>query len=346
MIGASAGAAWRSAQRNSARICAAAVRAIGEWAAGSPWTQRAIPRARFDLIGEPGPVWVITPIPLVLRSNTFPGVTKTPFESLRPTGFWPAQEHSNTWVPGRLIGGTTMIVGPLVWFAGLLVRYLAVQLSDLTPEQRARFDAQNFAAPRELAAYAQEPALVTAGYALFAGGTILLFPAVLTFARIVATRCPRLAWWGGTVFVTSLFARLYYSGIELTAFQLVDTVGLQQATQLVLDSYADLSYGLWRIPVTASAGSIVGVVLLVIGAYRAGTIGLGRGVLLLSFGWVFMGVLKQSDLIFGVLGGGVAVCVVLIPLGIAVLRDRIPPLHTTATPLTDTPPTRTTPLIW
>ncbi|TWF93208.1 hypothetical protein FHU35_1548 [Saccharopolyspora dendranthemae] len=239
-----------------------------------------------------------------------------------------------------------MIIGPLVWFAGLLVRHLAIQFSGLTSEQRAHFDAQNFAAPRELAAYAQDPALVTAGYALFAGGTILLFPAVLTFARIVAARCPRLGWWGGTLFATSLFARLYYSGVELTAFRLVDALGLDQATQVVLDSYAELSYGLWRIPVTAALGALVGIVLLVIGAFRAGVIGLGRAALLLSFGWVFMGVLKESDLVFGVLGGGVAVCLVFIPLGITVLRDRIPPLHATVEPLTGTARTRPTPPIW
>lgn len=291
-------------------------------------------------------VSVNSPISPSLGANTLQGVTQTLFESLRPKGFWPAQEHTNAWVPGRRIGGATMIIGSLVWFAGLLVRYLAVHVADLSAEQRARFDAQNFAAPRELAVYAQEPALVTAGYALFAGGTILLFPAVLTFARIVAARCPQLAWWGGTIFITSLFARLYYSGVELTAFQLVDTLGLQQATQVVLGSYAELSYGLWMIPVTGALGAIVGIVLLVIGAFRAGTIGLGRGVLLLSFGWVFMGVLKQSDLVFGVLGGGVAVCVVFIPLGIVVLRDRIPPLHTTTKPLTKTAPTRPRPLIW
>ena len=92
-------------------------------------------------------------------------MTRASFESLRTKGFWPVQEHTNTWVPGRIIGGTTMIIGPLVWFAGLLVRHLAIQFSGLTSEQRAHFDAQNFAAPRELAAYAQDPALVTAGYA-------------------------------------------------------------------------------------------------------------------------------------------------------------------------------------
>lgn len=319
---------------------------VADWFVDVVDVMGASPEPTCGLMGQPCPVWVITPNPLMLRANTLRSVTKTPFESLRPKGFWPDQEHSNAWVPGRFIGGTTMIIGPLVWFAGLLVRYLAVHVADLTPEQRARFDAQNFAAPRELAAYAQEPALVTAGYALFAGGTILLFPAVLTFARIVAARCPRLAWWGGTIFGASLFARLYYSGIDLTAFQLVDTLGLQQATEVVLESYAELSYGLWRIPVTGALGALVGIVLLTIGAFRSGTIGLGRGVLLLSFGWVFMGVLKQSDLIFGVLGGGVAICVVFIPLGIAVLRDRIRPLHTTATPMTDTTPIRTTPIAW
>ncbi|MDA3646689.1 hypothetical protein LZ318_02195 [Saccharopolyspora indica] len=254
-------------------------------------------------------------------------MTKSSLEGVRPK-----QEFANAWPPGRLIGGTALIVGPLVWFAGLLVRHLGVRAAEFTPQQEAYFAAQTFDAPSQLAAYAQHPSLVTAGYALFAGGAVLLFPAVVTFARIVAARCPRLAFWGCALFVGSLFARLYFAGVDLTAFQLVDRIGLQQATDFVLSSYVDLSYGLWRIPVTASAGSILGMLLLVIGAWRAGVLGLVRGVLLLLCGWVFMGVLKESALPLGVLGGGVSVCLVFIPLGIAALRDRLPELRATAEP--------------
>ncbi|WP_143121570.1 hypothetical protein [Saccharopolyspora antimicrobica] len=59
------------------------------------------------------------------------------------------------------------------------------------------------------------------------------------------------------------------AGVDLTAFQLVDRIGLQQATDFVLGSYVDLSCGLWRIPVTASAGSILGMLLLGLARGRA-----------------------------------------------------------------------------
>ncbi|MER7079638.1 hypothetical protein SAMN02982929_03085 [Saccharopolyspora kobensis] len=265
----------------------------------------------------------------------------SPFAGVRPD-----QQFSNAWPPGRLIGGAALIAGPLVWLAGLLVRHLGARAAEFSPQQEAYFAAQTFDAPSQLAAYAQHPSLVTAGYALFAGGTILLFPAVVAFARLVAARCPRLAFWGCTLFVISLFARLYFSGVDLTAFQLVDRIGLQQATDFVLSSYVDLSYGLWRIPVTASAGSILGMLLLVLGAWRAGVLGLVRGTLLLLFGWVFMGVLKESAIPLGVLGGGVSVCLVFIPLGVAALRDRLPELRTAAAPPPDADQKRSKLSIW
>lgn len=156
---------------------------------------------------------------------------------------------------------------------------------------------------------------------------------MITFARIVARGSPHLAFWGGTSFVLATFARLYFSGVDRTAFALTDALGLHRATRIVLDSYVDLSYGLWRIPVTASAGSIVGMLLLALGAYRAGILGLGRSLLLVAFGWLWMGVLKESDIDSILLG--IAGCIVLVPLGIRVLRRRIPYLDTTATIVPD-----------
>lgn len=214
----------------------------------------------------------------------------------------------------RYLNGVALILGPLAWLAGLIVRHLAardIELGELP-----------FAAPEQLVAYAQNPALTTAGYALFALGSLLMFPAVVAFARTIATRSPWLAGTGGTLFVAGLFARWYFSGIDLTAFELVDTLGLQQATDLVLKSYVDLSYGLWRVPVSASAGSILGAVLLAIGAYRARAMGLTRCALLLAYGWVFMGVLKESSLLT-VVTGGVSACLVFVPFGIAELRRRV-----------------------
>lgn len=229
--------------------------------------------------------------------------------------------HGSTGFPGRLIGGGCLIVAPLVFLAGLIVRHVAPLAATFTSEQQAFFDRQQFAAPAQLATYAQHPGLVTAGYALFAGGAILLFPAVVALARVVARGAPRLAFWGGTLFVFAMFARLYFAGVDRSAFQLVDMVGLRQATTITLDSYVDLSYGLWRIPVTASVGSIVGMLLLAVGAYRAGTFGPVRCLLLVAFGWVWMGVLKEATLDSVVLGATASV--VLVPLGVTTLRREV-----------------------
>ncbi|WP_223165770.1 hypothetical protein [Lentzea indica] len=198
-----------------------------------------------------------------------------------------------------------LVVGPLVWCAALLVRHLGVETAGLTAAERARFDAEPFAAPEQLAAYAHQPGLVTAGYALFALASILLCATVIVFAREIGGR---LALVGAAAFVASLFARLYFSGVDLTAFELVDRMGLEQATSFVMGSYVDLSYGLWRLPVTASAGSIAGAVLLAVAGWRAKKLGIVRCSLLLSFGWVFMGVLKETTLVT-VLHGGVAAVV-------------------------------------
>jgi hypothetical protein len=128
---------------------------------------------------------------------------------------------------------------------------------------------------------------------------------VTVFSREIGGR---LALIGAALLVASLFARLYFSGVDLTAFELVDRLGLERATAFVMESYVDMSYGLWRIPVTASAGSILGAVLLAVAGWRARKLGVLRCALLLSFGWVFMGVLKEATLVT-VLHGGVAAVV-------------------------------------
>ena len=66
----------------------------------------------------------------------------------------------------------------------------------------------------------------------------------------------------------SLTARLYFAGVDLTAFRLVDSLGLEAATTFVVGSYVDLSYGLAYVPVAASAGALVGGVLLAVAGLR------------------------------------------------------------------------------
>jgi hypothetical protein len=248
-------------------------------------------------------------------------------ERLTAVGGWlrPTRVYENVWFPGRWIGGVGLIAGPVFWFAGLLLRYLAFQQAQFSDEQLAQLAAQPFAAPGQLAAYMANPALVTAGYAAFLAGVILLFPAFSALARLVAVRSPGLASWGATLFILSLFARAYWAGVDHTAFQWAEAQRLDQVTTLVLGSYVDISYGPWRIPVTLAFGQYLGVLLLAIGAYRSRIFGLGRTLMFVYWGTIWVGVLKASHLA-DVLGA-VVLCVVLVPMGVQVLRDRIPDLR-------------------
>jgi hypothetical protein len=234
--------------------------------------------------------------------------------------------HHNAWFPGRVIGGLALIVGPVVWCAGLLVRALAFRTAGFTPDQLAAFDRQPFAVPAQLAAYEVNPVLATAGYGLFAGGALLLVPAIATLARVAAERSPALAYWGGTLMIFGLFARAYHAGVDQTAFQLTELVGVEQTTRMVMDAYVDISYGPWWIPVTASVGQYVGALLLATGAYRSATFGLGRTLLFVWPWTLWGGVLKEADYSDAIATG--ALCLVLVPLGIRVLRDRAPALRT------------------
>ena len=50
----------------------------------------------------------------------------------------------------------------------------------------------------------------------------------------------------------------------------------------------------------------------------SGTLDVVRSLLLILWGWTFMGVLKDSD--WGTVLGGTALCVVLVPLGVKLLK--------------------------
>jgi hypothetical protein len=139
----------------------------------------------------------------------------------------------------------------VIWGAGLIVRYLGVRMADFTPEQLASFRGQTFDAARQLAAFARQPTLMLTGYALFLLGAVALWPAFTTLARVIAARCPVLGLAGGTLLISSLFARAYFAGVDQFGFELVRALGHADATVTVLDHYVALSYGPGHVPVEA-----------------------------------------------------------------------------------------------
>ncbi|GAA4030539.1 hypothetical protein GCM10022247_64530 [Allokutzneria multivorans] len=264
------------------------------------------------------------------------GLTNGLLSARLPRRIQSAHELTNAWIPGRVLGGLALVLGPVVWLVALVVRHVAREIVVFTPQEQAWFDRQTFDAPEQLAAYEQHPWLVTAGFALYAVGAVLMVPAVLTLGRVVAARSARLAFWGTVLVISSLFAKGYFAGINQTAFQLVDKLGLEQATTFVLDSYVDLSYGMWRVPVWVTFLGLVGMALLAVGAYRVGALGLVRCGLLVIPG-IAHGILKESALLDVAIA--VIPCLVLVPLGISVLRERVPELAT-AKRLVDRQPPR------
>ncbi|MEU8104630.1 hypothetical protein AB0C18_13015 [Nonomuraea muscovyensis] len=222
----------------------------------------------------------------------------------------------NTHFPGRWIGGATLILGPVVMCAGYLLRYLS-STTTLTPQQQAWAETKPFAAYGQFLAYTSEPGLLTLSYAVFALGAVLLFPAFIALAQRVGSG---LAFWGATLLVAGLFARLYFTGADQTAFQLTESLGLDHAVNAVMKEYVDISYGPWRVPVWASVGQYAGSLLLAIAAWRSGIFGTARALMLLLAGGTWMGVLKAAsipDVLVTAL-----LCVALVPLGTQVLRER------------------------
>lgn len=204
------------------------------------------------------------------------------------------------WFPGRWVGGTSMIIGPILLLAGQLVR--------------AEFD---FFFPQQLKAFEQHPTLLLTAYNLFLAGNILLWPAIVTLARQIGLKKPGWAVWGGTLVILGLFARTFHYGINHLAFQLVEVQNLQLATRAIADSY-----GAFHIVATLSAAILFGWIVLAIGAYLSGTLGLIRSICLAMMSVLMLGVLKGSSPV-SILSTA-CLCVALVPLGVKVLVDGPP----------------------
>lgn len=211
------------------------------------------------------------------------------------------KKDENFRFPGRWIGGTSMILGPLLLLSGILLRL--------------QF---HFFFPQQLAAYEQNPTLITASYSLFLAGNILLWPAIILLAKFIGQTHPGWATWGGTMVIFGLFARTFHAGIDHLAFQLVNAQNLEVATKTVADSY-----GAFHIIAALSPLIFFGWVVLAIGTYLSGTLGLIRAIALGSMSALMMGVLKGSTWVSVIAVSGL--CIALVPLGFKILSEKPTP---------------------
>jgi hypothetical protein len=203
----------------------------------------------------------------------------------------------SAWFPGRWVGGISLVLGPLLLLTGVLLR---IQF--------------HFFFPQQLEAAQAHPTLMLAAYSAFLAGNIVVWPGIVTLARLIGAARPGWAKWGGTLAIFGLFARTFHAGVDHLAFQLVRIQGVETATQVVGDSY-----GAFHIVKMLNAAIMFGWFFLAIGAYRSGTLGLLRSVALGLMGALMMGVLKGSSAVSVVATAGL--CVALVPLGFQVLRD-------------------------
>ena len=197
--------------------------------------------------------------------------------------------------PGRWLGGLSLIVAPLIFLTGILLRLPF-----------------RFFFPYQLTAFDQHSMLMTAAYNCFWAGNILLWPAVLTITQKIGRSKPRWAAWGGAFVLFGLFARTFHAGADHLAFQLVRIEGVDRATKAIA-----ASYGAFHIVSALSATIMIGWILLAIGGYLSGTFGLLRSVGLGLMSALMLGVLKGSSITSVVAATGL--CFAMVPLGIEVL---------------------------
>jgi hypothetical protein len=176
--------------------------------------------------------------------------------------------------------------------------------------------------PHQLEAFTQEPSLVTAAYSCFLAGNILLWPAVLTLARLIGITCPGWAQWGAGLTLFGLFARTFHAGIDHLAFQLVRAEGVPAATKFVAGSY-----GAFHVVSALSATIVFGWIVLAVGAYRSGVLGISRSISLGLMASLMLGTLKGTSPTSIV--ATIGLCVAMVPLGIQVLLE--PPVPSART---------------
>jgi len=205
--------------------------------------------------------------------------------------------NEDFWFPGRWVGGISMILAPILFLIGLLLRMQ-----------------YHFFFPQQLQAFRDHSTLITTSYNFFIVGNILLCPAIITLVRIIGKKRSQLALWGGMFVILGLFARTFQGGVNHLAFQLVNIQGLELATKTIADSY-----GAFNIISTLNGTIMFGWLILAIGTYLSGTLGLFRSIALGLMAALMSGVLKGTSFFSIIAATGL--CIALVPLGFEMLKD-------------------------
>jgi hypothetical protein len=198
--------------------------------------------------------------------------------------------------PGTRFGAGALVAAPLLLLAGEAVR-----------------SGHHYFFPAQLAAMVSAPGTILTSYALYTAGLVLMVPAFLALAGLIAPQRPGWAFWGATIAVVGSAVRIFQEGVSFLGLQLVGVQGLETATAAVTDTY-----GAWYVLQTLNGSDNIAWAVLAIGAYRAGVLGW-----LPALGVAFMtthysGVLKGSDL--STLTAAVLLAAALVPLGVSLWR--------------------------
>ncbi|MFS8098164.1 hypothetical protein LFM09_13580 [Lentzea alba] len=200
--------------------------------------------------------------------------------------------------PDGWVGGTALVVGPVLLLAGTLLR--------------APFD---FFFPEQLRAAVEHPGLMTAAYTAFLAGNVVMWAAVAAVVQRIGVKRPGWAAWAGVLVTVGLFERVFHAGVDQAAFNAARRRGVDEATRLVADGYQE-PHLFSFLSFTVLAGWFV----LAIAAYLSGVLGKTRAIALAAMGLLPIGVLKGTELLSIV--GTVGLCVALVPLGIQVLLQQ------------------------
>ncbi|MCO1582544.1 hypothetical protein M8C13_43050 [Crossiella sp. SN42] len=205
--------------------------------------------------------------------------------------------------PGRWVGGISLIAGPLLLLTGALLR-----------------SPFHFFFPQQLQAHQQHPALMSAAYACFALGNVLLCFAVIALCQRIAATRPVWAYWGGTLVILGLCTRAYHAGTDQLVFVLADTQGIERAGQLVSDYYRFWGELTWHPFRTFGGAILIGWIVLALGAWRSGVFHPLSALALALMSLHAFGTLKGTQLPVSLIAIG-GLTLALAPFGVRLLRD-------------------------